>query len=406
MWFGLTQTSVNWMLDPGAFEGHSDLGNAPTPGANSYCQSGACRFNIPFTQQIGTPLNIAIQPGSFQGVNVNGALALQGYPSLRQLTAPPSEQSWMANFRHINPSFGSGAEVVSTVGAVSYSLVPGTQGVFKFTAINGGVSYKNVPVEGYAGYHLLQDSSGPAQGNTITDATPWQFCVVLKAGECRTGSNPGEGYASVPQGVVNSSQNCISNWYDDNFPCLFTGVAQAALGVQQGIAQSDLTGQYWRPITMGFSGPGRQFEFASFVPDPTGTWAFIQGYWPDGVRNELFMARLPPWPSQSDSINRSNYVPLTISVAANSTQPLARVHFGYVENGASTSFLCTARQDACTASGTPFSFDSENPAWQNCANGCSIQVPEIAGRVLYYEVDRQDASGNTTPGALQVAILP
>ena len=201
MWFGLTQTSVNWMLDPGAFEGHSDLGNAPTPGANSYCQSGACRFNIPFTQQIGTPLNIAIQPGSFQGVNVNGALALQGYPSLRQLTAPPSEQSWMANFRHINPSFGSGAEVVSTVGAVSYSLVPGTQGVFKFTAINGGVSYKNVPVEGYAGYHLLQDSSGPAQGNTITDATPWQFCVVLKAGECRTGSNPGEGYASVPQGA-------------------------------------------------------------------------------------------------------------------------------------------------------------------------------------------------------------
>jgi hypothetical protein len=312
----------------------------------------------------------------------------------------------MANFRHINPSFGSGAEVVSAVGGVSYSLVPGTQGVFKFTAVNGGVSYKNVPVEGYAGYHLLQDASSPAQGNTITDATPWQFCVVLKAGECRTGSNPGEGYASVPQGVVNSSQNCISNWYDDNFPCLFTPPAQAAWGIQQGIAQSDPTGQYWRPITMGFSGPGRQFEFASFVPDPTGTWSFIQGYWPDGVRNELFMARLPPWPSQSDAINRSNYVPLTISVAANSMQPLARVHFGYVENGAATSFYCTARQDACTASGTPFSFDSENPAWQNCASGCSIQVPEIAGRVLYYEVDRQDTSGNTTPGTLQVNVLP
>jgi len=404
MWFSTTQTSVNWLLDPWAFSGHSDLGLAPTPGANSYCQTLGCRFNIPFLQQAGTYPNTNFSGGSFQGVS--GTIALQGYPSLRQLTAPPSEQVWMTNFRHLNPSYGSGPEVPSTVGGVSYSQVPGTQSVFKFTAINGGVSYKNVPVEGYAGYHLLQDVSSPAQGNTITDATPWQFCVVLNAGECQTGSNPGEAYASVPQGAVHSSQNCIANWYDDNYPCLFTPPAQAAWGIQQGIAQNDAAGQYWRPVTMGFSGPGRQFEFGSFIPDPSGAWAFMQGYWVDGARNDLFMARLPPWPTQSASIDRSNYVPLTISVAANSAQPLARIHFGYAENGAPNSFYCTARQDACTASGTPFSFDSENPQWQDCTNGCSLQVPEIAGRVLYYEIDRQDASGNMTPGSLQVNILP
>jgi hypothetical protein len=404
LWFDGTQSSVTWQLDPAAFAGHSDLGNAPAPGANSFCQSQSCRYNIPFARQLGAPLNLTFRDGSFQGVG--GEITLQGYPSLRQLTAPPSQQVWMTNFRHLNPSYGAGAEVASAVGGVSYSLVAGTQGVFKFTAINGGVSYKQVPVEGYAGYHLLQDASSAAQGNTITDTTPWQFCVVLKAGECRTGSKPGEAYASVPQGAVSSMQNCISNWYDDNFPCLFTPPAQAAWAIQQGIAQNDPAGHYWRPITMGFSGPGRQFEFGTFIPDPTGTWAFMQGYWPDGVRNELFMARLPPWPTQSDSINRSNYVSLPVSVAANSSQPLARVHFGYAENGTPSSFYCTARKDACTASGTPFSFDSENPKWQNCANGCSIQVPEIAGRVLYYETDRQDASGNTTPGPLHVNILP
>jgi hypothetical protein len=404
MWFSTTQNSVNWQVDPWAFGSHSDLGQAPTPGANSYCQTLSCRFNIPFSQQLGTYPNTNFSGGSFQGVS--GAIGLQGYPSLRQLTAPASEQVWMTNFRHLNPSYGSGAEVPSPVGPVSYALVPGTQGVFKFTAINGGVSYKQAPVEGYAGYHLLQDVSSPAQGDTIADATPWQFCVVLNAGECQTGSNPGEAYASVPQGVVHSSQNCIANWYDDNYPCLFTPPAQAAWGIQQGIAQNDPAGQYWRPITMGFSGPGRQFEFGSFIPDPTGTWAFMQGYWPDGARNDLFMARLPPWPTQSDSIDRSHYVPLTISVAANSAQPLARLHFGYAENGAPSSFYCTARQDACTAIGTPFSFDSENPQWQDCTNGCSLQVPEIAGRVLYYEIDRQDANGNTTPGPLQVNILP
>ncbi len=408
MWFDGAQSAINWQLDPGAFSSHSDLGNAPTAGASSYCQSSSCRFNIPFNQQIGTVANTTFNGGTFNGVG--GPIQLQGYPSVHQLKAPPAEQVWMLNFRHLNPSYGSGYEVQSGVGAVSYALVAGTQNVFKFTSINGGVAYKNAPVEGYAGYHLLQDASSPTQGNTITDSTPWKFCIVLNAGECRAGSNPGEGYASVPQGAVNSTQNCISNWYDDNFPCLFTPPAQAAWGIQQGIAQNDPAGNFWRPITMGFSGPGRQFEFGSFIPDPTGTWGFMQAFWPDGARNDLFMARLPPWPATPDGINRSKYVPFSVTVPPNSAQPNARVHFGYAENGPAGSFYCTGRQDACmvngTTPGTPFSFDSENPQWQNCANGCTIQVPEIAGRVLYYEIDRQDGSGNITPGPLQANVLP
>jgi hypothetical protein len=313
----------------------------------------------------------------------------------------------MLNFRHINPSFGSGAEVASDVGPVSYSLVNGTKGVFKFTSISGGLNYKAVPVVAYAGYHLLKDVSGTATGNAITDSTPWQFCIVLKGGECQSSSNPGEAYLSVPQGAIRGSQNCVANWYDDNYPCAFTPPAQAAWGIQQDISRNDPAGVYWRRITMGFSGPGRQFEFGSFIPDPTGAWAFMQGYWLDGVRNDLLIAKLPPWPNPQDlTTNRSDFIPAPVTAGASSNLPSAHVRFGYAENGPVNSFFCTARQEACVTGGTPWSFASESPAWEACSGGCTIQVPAIPGRILYYAIDRQDGTGNTVPGSTQVLIVP
>jgi hypothetical protein len=405
MWFNGTGSSVTWMLDPGAFAAHSDLGNAPTPGANSYCQTASCRFNVPMAQQIGSFAKAKqFQQGSFAGVT--GAIAMQGYPSVHQLMAPPSEQVWMLNFRHLNPSTGVGAENPSPVGAVTYNLVSGTQGVFRFTSVNGGLHYKLVPVIAYAGYHLLQDVSSPSKGNIITDSTPWNYCVVLNAGECETGSAAGEVYMSVPQGVVRGDQNCVSNWYDDNFPCVFTPPAQAAFGIQQGISRDDPNGTNWRRITMGLSGPGRQFQFGSFIPDPTGTWAFMQGYWLDGVRNDLMIAKLPPWPNPQDvTTNRTNFVPQPIQVSANSNVLAARVRFGYAENGAPGSFFCTPRREACITGGSPYSFQSENPGWQPCASGCTIPVPAIPGRVLFYAVDSQDGAGNTIPGNVQVLVV-
>jgi hypothetical protein len=313
----------------------------------------------------------------------------------------------MMNYRHINPSFGSGAEVVSDVGAVTYNLVPSTSSVYQFTVINGGLSYKSIPVLAYAGYHLLHEVSGPTKGNTITDSTPWTYCVALNAGECQTGSAAGEVYASVPQTAVRGDQNCVSNWYEDNFPCVFSPPPQAAWGIQQDISRGDPSGVNWRRITMGFSGPGRQFEFASFIPDPTGTWAYMQGFWLDGVRNDYLIAQLPPWPNPQDvTTNRANFVTRSVTAAADANLPAARVRFGYAENGAPGGFFCTARQEACVTGGSPYSFQSENPVWQACPSGCTIQIPAIPGRVLYFAIDRKDGNGNVIPGETQVQIVP
>lgn len=403
LWFGASASTVSWLLDPGAFAGHSDLGNAPTPGANSFCQSGYCRFNVPMAQQIGTYNGaVSFNYGTWNGSV--GAIALQGYPSLHQLTAPPTEQVWQANFAHINPSYGAGAEAAADVGQVSYSQVSGTKSVFRFTSVNGGLNYKSVPVIAYAGYHLLQDVSSPTKANTITDQTPWQFCVVYTAGECQNGSATGEVYLSAPQGIVRGSQNCVSNWYDDNYPCVFTPPVLAASTYQQGIAVNDPQGIYQRKITMAFSGPGRQFEFGTFIPDPTGAWGFVQGFWLDGVRNDILMAKLPPWPGPA-ATPHTGFATQTIPVPANSSQPSVRVRFGYAEDGPAASLFCTPRQESCVAGGSPYSFASENPAWQSCSGGCNISVPAIAGRVLYYAIDRKDASGNITAGSLQLQVV-
>ncbi len=96
----------------------------------------------------------------------------------------------------------------------------------------------------------------------------------------------------------------------------------------------------------------------------------------------------------------------SIQVSGNQNIQAARVRFGYSENGLPGSFYCTARQEACVTGGSPYSFVSESPQWQACTGGCSIQVPAIPGRVLFYAIDTQDGSGTPIPGSVQVQVVP
>jgi hypothetical protein len=71
----------------------------------------------------------------------------------------------------------------------------------------------------------------------------------------------------------------------------------------------------------------------------------------------------------------------------------ARAVFGYAENGPPASFYCTSRQEACTTSGTPFAWLSEPQQPVACSSGCTVQIPAIAGRVVYYRIDWLDGNG-------------
>jgi hypothetical protein len=43
----------------------------------------------------------------------------------------------------------------------------------------------------------------------------------------------------------------------------------------------------------------------------------------------------------------------------------------------------------------------------DCTNGCSVRIPAISGRVLYYQVDRLDAAGAVvTSEPMQAVAVP
>jgi hypothetical protein len=85
----------------------------------------------------------------------------------------------------------------------------------------------------------------------------------------------------------------------------------------------------------------------------------------------------------------------------------AAIEFGYAENGEPGQFYCTSRQEKCLATSAtvpvvPFQFPSDaadgmesGVAGIPCANGCSIAIPAISQRVLYYRVRYRDASNRT-----------
>jgi hypothetical protein len=121
------------------------------------------------------------------------------------------------------------------------------------------------------------------------------------------------------------------------------------------------------------------------------------------------MAKLPPFPSNQPSYSQ-NFAPIVITLGANSYYDQARIRFGYVENsGNPSSFCCTQRADACMTSTAvlPFAFVSENAAWATCSGGCTISVPAIPGRVLYYVIDRKNSSsGQVNTSEIRTSVTP
>ena len=201
----------------------------------------------------------------------------------------------------------------------------------------------------------------------------------------------------VGGGYASSIGYCNSNTVQFVMPCANTIAANAAQIIQARADVPDPNALNWRRLGMGFMGPGRQYEFSTAVPDPTGSWAVFTCNWCDGVRNELFMAKIPPLPGSTNRMQPGNdFRLLPVTLGPNAELDIARVRFGYGENGNPASFYCTTRQENCsttTNSSMPFGYESEGPVWQSCSSGCTIQVPALAGRILYYAVDRKSSSG-------------
>jgi len=97
----------------------------------------------------------------------------------------------------------------------------------------------------------------------------------------------------------------------------------------------------------------------------------------------------------------------------------AIIQFGYAENGAPGQFYCTSRHEACAVAASsvatvPFQFWSDGTdgtlaglSGTPCASGCSIAIPGLSQRMLYYQVIYRDGSNRpVAQTGLQVAAVP
>lgn len=394
-------TGSSWYTEDGAISNqHGAIGSGLLGGLYTTIVAGsASRFSQSMVDQLNQPATYtqAASTSAFNGVSRGSGEDVQSYLSKGQWTAPTSEQAWALDLRHYNPSAGGGSEIGVAAWAQTYSLVAGKTQTYLISVNGAQTGGKTFPFLAWAGYNLLRDKSGP--GSTIGDADTWRYCVAYATNECIAGSSVGNAYVNVPQATTSAS--CIVNQYAENYPCFTNGYWFGGWATQHDVSRNDPFTRYQRRLTMGFTGPGRQYQFKNIHATPDGRWGFIETGWVDGVRDDMLLVKLPPWPS-GDSVNRGVFVNVPVSIGPGADK--ARVRFGYDAN-----FYCTSRAEACVTDGSvsPFAFvasDSLTPV--TCSSGCTINVPTVAGRILYYRIERLDAGGTqTSQGLTQVAAV-
>jgi hypothetical protein len=345
---------------------------------------------------------------TFAGVNVNNQQ--QSYANLTNSNAPLTERVWMIDDRSLNPPGGTGAEYSESClnsGLNMTGPVTGTTQVYTVQDSMSGMAPnpKVIPLVGYAGRYNLHDISGPS--SVISDATPFAMCYAYQSGECRSGSPAGTIYVSVPH--AESTYNCIlSDQNLRNTPAVFSVASVSGEITQTDITKNDTEGIFWRKLGMMWRGPGRQYQFNHAWSMVDGQAVMYRGEWVDGTRTGLWLMALPPFP-QFDGILRQNFVPLAFEVPGGAgpwNAPNARIRFGYAENGPAGSFFCTSRQEECSTEGAPFAYTkTDSRTLQNCPIGCTISVPAISGRVLYYKIDWLDNQGNVVASSPSQAWL-
>jgi hypothetical protein len=399
-------TDSAWRIGDGRLTlQHYDIAPGSGSGQFTYVAGGGitAAVNLSFSQimtqapQVGVVNEYPTFGGS--SASLSSVNTLQTYPAFRQVTAQPSEKVWKSDFHALNTAYGAAQDnPVGLTSGMNMNLIRGTQydsasqtsTVYKITNLPSGIDRKRLPLMGFAGYHYLTDMSAP--GSVISDTTKYRICVADIAGECRPNSGAGDIFATIPGADFLNNGWCFTNTYEYNIPCIFSANPMGGWGIQEQIAPPDTNATKGRRLSMGFVNPGRHFTFSNWVPSPDASWGFLSPPFINGIRNDIFAMKLPPWPA-ADTINRADFVPLTVNVTALPGASTARAVFGYAENGPPDHFYCTTRQETCTTSGTPFAWLSEPQQLQQCHAGCTIHIPAIAGRVVYYRLDWMDAAG-------------
>jgi hypothetical protein len=430
LWAWPTETSdgIPWHLvadDPTAdfvHEAQDGLVGHPANGKGTAggdyltdCQSGyICRVNQLFADVVGTRGNstsvssVRVTDGPLFGGVAAGisAGALQTYLDGPSEAVPTVMRGRFSDFRHTNHSNGSGAETkdgMCTMAAAPALQATTTQ-VYKI-ASGCGAYDRRIPMFAQAGPYQMADMSGP--GVTITDSDEGKYCIANRANECRTGSSIGDIYVSSKW--WDNTTTCYRNTNEATNPCVYRPLPVMGWGVVFSLAAAENEGNAVQRVTMAMNGPGRQYHFTKLSVMPDGQWFLFPSAWTNGISSDWYLAKVPL--PDRDTTNRSTWVPVKINVGSGLTAGKVVAKFGYGEYGTATSYYGTTRAENTVATGatvnltTPFEFydgtandEVDGTDGQDCASGCTITIPAIAGRVVYWELFANSSGTLTSLG--------
>jgi hypothetical protein len=413
---------------------HGDIVGGATPGnltvASTYAGGAGIDgvTNVPPSTYV-TSFGNTHNSMPFFGLSASFSLVsyLQNYPSERYLPAlaPPSElilkdgvsvQRWKADWAAMNSAFGNSQNNVDNTGlSTNLTLVSGLTNTYKVGPIASPVNIKVAPLYfSDVAANIYTNKSSAATGNQIGDADLGSYCLALVANECRTGSAGGDLFLSARgffyDGAMRSNNSILAT------PAAFGLWPGAGWAIQSAQYPIDTTANTVRRLTMGFVPPLSHWSFSNWIPSPDAKWGFFasnpsqqRSNWQSSEGTQWWAMKLPPWPNVVDNVDRTKYVSVPVKVGGASGDQI-RVAFGYAENGDPAKLYCTTRQETCWAyaAATPlnaFLFAGETQNKIPCNLGCSVSIPAIPGRIVFYQVERSNGT-DVRLGPIQAAAIP
>lgn len=314
------------------------------------------------------------------------------HPAAGQILGDANAQSW---FVDVHPRLGHGGA------GTSFTLVAGKTYIYKYS--NSKILYpKHFDIEAYTGPFPFRKS------DTITDAVgdTGKWCYAVVTNDCFSGSVAGTAYAVFEEFDARfaSTASCREAEFGSvqNDGCIGNSAGLSANMSQWRIPSGGgpvFNGQARRPLSK-VSRSYRDVATSNNKVDPLGKFIFERG-------SHYFIQ--PPFPGIS-SVAQDDFasIPVTLpSVPAGTNNAL-------IEFGHNSSFQCSRNRDeSCYAEletldqTTPYLFSHENLTGRPCASGCTITVPSLHQRTLYWRVKYRNAgnaviaTGGTNVQAIQ-----
>ncbi len=328
---------------------------------------------------------------------------VQMHPAGPGVSTSGIESKYFWDGRPFNGGPLSGSTLTSDGGA-NATLVTGQLWKFKASQLLF-MDRKFLPTFAFSGHKPLVDISSPKSRIGSDAKSAYEYCVANVPGECAGDSSRGDLYVNAPYITYPFCHTAgQAGQMPDEFDICVGNNSMVYDSIMQiGMEQTDGTGKYERMISKAFTMNRVMVPFYHPHALPDAGWIITHTSYAGNVGDMVFAIKVPSIPPQ-DGIKRNDFVPVQVHVEPppNVSATNALVQFGYAEWGAPSSYYCTSRAEACAVAletineTTPFYFATTEGTQLRgvpCTRACSISIPGISGRVLYYQVLFRNGSG-------------